>query len=190
VIVGKRITTRAPSTRKPRKPKTQIRINKDIGTGFENEMVRYFTEYLRKREVKGIVYRYPDGKYDQKIDIIIDSMDFGFAGCECKSIKNSLENDGKIYFSTISSVSKKNGLHQFVNQHTYLFAGSRYGLFAIKFRDMQKIIIIPHQVMYEKIINGDLYITTEEIITNGFDISDEKASLKLYIRNKCKTVDT
>jgi len=191
--MGKSIKPRVPSAKTPeiktRKPRAQVRRNRDIGKQFEGEMFVYFTEYLRKMKIQGLVYQMPQCKYDQPIDIIIDSNTFGYIGCECKSVKNSLENDGKLYFSQIGQISLKNGLHQFINQHRFLHDGSRFGLMAFKFRDMKKVIIVPHQMVYEKLVNGELYITTEEIIVNGFDISDERASLKLFIRNKCKTVD-
>ena len=187
--MGKRITTRAPSTRKPRKPRPQVRRNKDAGKIFEAAMFQYFTEYLKKRDIKGVVYRIPESNYDQPVDMLIDSPDWLYVAAECKSIKNSSDSNGKLYFSKMSSVSKKNGKHQFVNQHEFISSSGRYGVVCFNFRDMQKIIIVPHNYVYSKYINGDLYITTEEIILNGFDISDEKASLKLYIRNKCKTGD-
>ena len=175
-------------TKRIRKPKSQVQINRDIGKDFEAYMMQYFDQYLKKRDIKGIVYRYPDGKrFDQVIDILIDSSDFLYAGLECKSIKNSLENNGKLYFSKLGTVSKRNGLHQFINQHRFLYRGSRFGLMAFKFRDMKKIFIVPHQIVYDRIANGELYITTEDIITNGFDIEDEKASLKLFIKNNCRT---
>jgi len=177
-------------TTRVRKPKSQVQKNRDIGKDFEAYMMQYFDQYLKKRDIKGIVYRYPDGKtFDQVIDVLIDSSDFLYAGLECKSIKNSLENNGKLYFSKLGTVSKRNGLHQFINQHRFLYKGSRFGLMAFKFRDMKKIFIVPHQIVYEELINGFLYITTEKIITNGFDLDDEKASLKLFIRDNCKTLD-
>ncbi len=152
-------------------------------------MFKYFNEYLKKNNMKGICYRLPDGRRcNQIIDLNIDSPDLGFISAECKSIKNSLENGGILYFSTISRFNSNNK-HQFVTQHEFLKMSGRDGLLIFQFRDMKKIFIVPHMFVYRKIINGDLYISTEEIITNGFDIDDEKASLKLFIRNNCKTLD-
>lgn len=179
-----------PRVRKPRKPRAQVRRNKDAGKIFEATMFQYFTEYLRKRNIKGVVYRIPEGNFDQPVDMILDSPDWLYVAIECKSIKNSSENNGKLYFSRMSGINQKNGKHQFVNQHEFISSSGRYGVVCFNFRDMKKIIIMPHSYVYNKYINGDLYITTEEIILNGFDISDEKASLKLFIKNKCRVYDS
>jgi len=182
--VGRRKTQLAPVPIK----KKQVRKNKNIGSSFEITMFKYFNEYLRKNNMKGICYRIPDGRRcNQIIDLNIDSPDLGFISAECKSIRNSSENGGILYFSTISRINSSNNKHQFVNQHEFLKMSGRHGLLIFQFRDMKKIFIVPHAFVYQKIINGDLYISTEEIITNGFDISDTKASLKLFIKNYCKT---
>ena len=47
--------------------------------------------------MKGICYRLPDGRRcNQIIDLNIDSPDLGFISAECKSIKNSSENNTNI----------------------------------------------------------------------------------------------
>ena len=170
-----------------KKPRAQVRKNKNVGSSFEITMFKYFNEYMRKRDMRGICYRIPDNRScNQIIDLNIDSPDLGFISAECKSIKNSSENNGLLYFSTISRINS-NGLSQIVNQHEFLKMSGRYGLLIFQFRDMKKIFIVPHMFVYRKVINGDLYITTEEIIKNGFDFSDKKASLKLFIKNYCST---
>jgi hypothetical protein len=173
-----------------KKPKTAVRRNKDIGKQFEGEMQQYFINYLNKLGVKGVVFRYPEGRsFNQIVDIFIDSAEFVFACCECKSIGNTSEDGGKLYFSKLGNISKKNNKHQFINQHTFLFETSRFGMMAFKFRDIKKVIIVPHQMVYQKVADGNLYITVDEIIKSGFDIDDKKASLKLFIKKCCRTVE-
>lgn len=169
------------------KPIAQVRKNRMAGVSFESAMSKFFNEYMKKHNMSGISYRLKDGKHcDQKIDLLIDSKDLGLIGCECKRITNSKKNKGKLYFSQISSLDSNN-IWQFVNQHEFLKDSNRYGIMCFKFNDINKIIIVPHQIVYQKVVNGDLWITVDEIIKCGLDTSNEEVSLKLFIKNNCMT---
>ena len=187
--MGKRITTRAPSTRKPRKPRPQVRKNKSSGTSFENKMFQYFTEYLRERDIEGICYKLPDGRNcDQWIDILIDSKDWLYCGVECKSIDESKLVKEKIYAKKLSRKSADYG-HQFKKQHVFLKAAGRYGVLAIHFSTMDVTILVPHQYIYERIEAGAVFFTVTELLRNSYCVNDGRGSLKLFIRNKCRVYD-
>lgn len=175
-----------PST-KPKKPKSQVRKNRDAGLAFENEIFHYLTEYLSKRNIRGIVYRLPSKMhYDQPIDILLDSAEFGYIGVECKSIKDASLPNGKIRLKTLSRVHSEYG-HQFKKEHEFLKAGGRYGIVAFKFTSMKVTIFIPHQYIYDKIEEGFTHVHIDELLDIGFYVEDDKASLKLYLQKYCRT---
>jgi len=179
------------STIKPkvRKPKSQVRKNKSIGTGFENEMFRYFTEHLRSIEVEGLVYKLQDGRNcDQWLDILIDSKDWLYVGVECKHIDDSRLVNEKIYTKKLSRKSADYG-HQFRKQHFFLKSTGRYGVIAIKFSAMNVIVLVPHQWVYDRIEDGAVFLTVTEILKHGYCVNDGRGSLKLFIMNKCKVHD-
>jgi len=184
--VGRKCTTATPVPSKKR----QVRKNKNVGSSFEITMLKFFNEYLRKNNIKGICFRLPDGRRcNQPVDLLIDSKDFSYAACECKSIYDSALTGGKLYFSKLGNISKETHVHQFVKQHNFLLDSERNGMIAFQFRDMKKIFIVPHQLIYERVLNGELYVTVDYIIANSFDIDDKDASLKSFVKRKCKTLD-
>jgi hypothetical protein len=175
-------------TPRPQKPKKhQIRINKSQGSRFENRIFQYLTEYLRTRNINGIVYKVPEGKgINQWIDILIDSQEFGYIGVECKSIDDNGLTNEKVYLKKLSRKNDDYG-HQFAKQHFFLESGSRYGVIAFEFTARKLIIFVPHQFIFEKIEAGEVYVTIDELIKRGFDIENKDASLKMFIRRHCKT---
>lgn len=173
-----------------KKPKAQVRKNKSSGSNFENRMLQFFTEYLRENKIKGVVYKFPDGRnVNQPLDLFIDSKSLGYTCVECKSLfEDNLSNE-KIYFSKLGHVSNETGLHQFSKQHTFLVAGSRYGIMAFEFKNMKTIILVPHQHVYQILMSGQLYLTVSDLLKHGYFINDTKGSLVQFIKNKCKVYD-
>lgn len=188
MVRGKRSTTppTTPKPRKPKKPLAQVQINRASGLNFENEIFHYLTDYITKRDIEGIVYRLPSKKnYDQPIDILVDSKAFGYIGVECKSMDESRLSKEQIKFNVISGQTDEHG-HQFKKQHKFLKAGGRYGMVAFKFKKMRQVVFISHQYLLDKIENGETYILLSEVLRIGYNIKS-KESLKLYIRNNCRT---
>lgn len=194
-----------PVTKKPRKTtrkkppsdkqekstkdkKTQIRRNRANGLAFENRIVKLFKEYLAKRDIEAAVYKLPSGlHYNQAIDILIDSKDFGYIGCECKSIDDSRSVDKKINIKRLGSTSPIYG-HQFKKQHEFLKESGRYGIIVFWFKKDNLIVLVPHQYIYDKMQAGYANVTISELISIGYVFDKENTgSLKMYIRQKCKT---
>lgn len=182
--------SRPPRTPKP-KPKrklAQVRVNKNVGRIFENFVFRFLTDYLKERDINGVIYKIPESKFQgQIIDIFIDSYDFLFVAIECKSIDDSKLKNNKIYLKNLSRKSAEY-THQFKKQHVFLEASNRYGLVAFQFTNLNISVFVPHKWVYDEIENGTVYLTVDEIIQNGYLIDKEnKGSLKLFIQNKCKS---
>jgi len=171
-----------------RKPKKQVRINKNTGRIFENFVFRFLNEYLNERNINGVVYKYPESKTQgQIIDILVDSYDFLFAAIECKSIDDSKLTNDKIYLKKLSRKSAGFG-HQFKKQHIFLEKSNRFGLVAFEFIGRKVAVFVPHKWVYEEIENGTVYITVDDVLKNGYLISkDNKGSLKLFIQGKCRS---
>lgn len=151
-------------SRKIKKAK-QVRQNKDVGARFEGKITRYINDYLEDCQLIGIAYRFPSGKsQNQPIDILLDS-EFGYFGIECKSIYTQSLSNGKIYFSKLGNVSKS-GIHQVQKQHAFCNVACRPGVFAIQFRDLRQIYIVPHVCLYKIFERGDLFITVNYIQHN------------------------
>jgi len=171
--------------------KKQVRKNKSSGTNFENKIFKYFTEYLRKNNIKGIVYKFPDGKnIKQPIDVIIDGKAIGYCGIECKSTYDTSLTNDKIYFSKLGHVSNETGLHQFVKQHRFLVESDRRGIMAFEFKNLNSIVLVPHQYVYEILISGQLYLTVSDLLKHGYLLDNTNGSLTQFIKNKCKVYDS
>lgn len=180
---------RIPTTRKTqiKNVKPQIRLNKTKGTNFENKIFRYLTEYLKNQKMTGLVWKMPEGKnINQWMDILIDSKEFGYCGIECKSINDAKLENGKVYTRILSRKNEDYG-HQLAKQHFFLKSTGRYGLIAIEFSARGTIVLVPHQFIFNLIENKVVFITVDELLKVGFNIEDNNASLKVFIRKYCRT---
>lgn len=180
-----------PTTKKPRrtkKQKSQVQENRRIGNAFEDRMVKIFSKYLKERDIVAHVYRIPSGRtYNQQIDILIDSKDFGYVGVECKSVDDTILRNEKINIKGLGNKSATHG-HQFIKQHEFLVESGRYGLMAFWFKGMGITVVVPHQYIYDKMQAGYANVTITELLSIGYVFDKENTgSLKLYIRQKCKT---
>lgn len=158
----------------------------DEGKVFEEWLSNFLNAWLVRNDKRGLCYAFPDcGNQIQRIDLILDSLDIGNIGIECKSIfelGGSFSN-GKIEMSMMNRTGGT-GIGQIERQHQFLKDTGRFGIFAIEMRHSQERFLLPHSFLFDKIACGDQTITFEEIYQNSYKIGSN-GSLELFIQNKC-----
>ena len=158
----------------------------DDGRVFEEWLSIYMNDWLDINKKRGLCYAFPDGGNQvQRIDLLIDSIDIGNIGIECKSIfelGGSFSN-GKIELSMINRIGGT-GISQIERHHQFLKDTGRYGIFAIEMRHSKERFLLPHSYLFDKIAAGDQTITFDEIYQNSYKIGSN-GSLELFIQNKC-----
>jgi len=158
----------------------------DDGKVFEDWLSKYINSWLETNKKRGLCYAFPDGGNQiQRIDLIIDSVDIGNIGIECKSIfelGGSFSN-GKIELNMINRTGGT-GISQIERQHQFLRDTGRFGIFAIEMRHSQERYLLPHSFLFDKIAAGDQTLTFEEIYQNSYRIGSN-GNLELFIQHKC-----
>jgi hypothetical protein len=158
----------------------------DDGRVFEEWLSIYMNDWLDINKKRGLCYAFPDGGNQvQRIDLLIDSIDIGNIGIECKSIfelGGSFSN-GKIELSMINRIGGT-GISQIERHHQFLKDTGRYGIFAIEMLHSKEHFLLPHSYLFDKIAAGDQTITFDEIYQNSYKIGSN-GSLELFIQNKC-----
>lgn len=159
--------------------------SQDHGKTFEQLMCKTFSDIIRKLNCAGICYPMNDeGAGHQPIDLLIDSIDIGYIGIECKST----------YEITDLAMWKLNrpgeyNIGQIERQHAFLRNAGRYGIMALEIRKTGFIYLVPHQYIFNKIERSESYLTMREIEDVSLRLHKNltKDELQEFILNFCTT---